>query len=90
MKLPSIRNKAAAVHNKLVPAIIRRIDTEIRMAGGSPQDTMVALESIVAGVVTVVSKRTTGQKTPQELFDLMAAAMPERLAELEANIEGLK
>lgn len=72
----------AATHNRIVPQMVVRLVKE----AGSPQDVLIALESLCAGVCTYIAASTSGGQTPQQVFDLIASAMPERLADLSAQV----
>lgn len=73
---------AVETHNGLAPAMV----IEIVKSGERPQDALILLESIVAGVCTYVAASTTSGMTPHAVFALLAAAMPDRLDDLAAGV----
>jgi hypothetical protein len=72
----------AEIHNQLAPRIV----VDLVKAAGSPQNVLVTLESVVAGVCTYVAASTTGGQTPDQVFALIASAMPERLADISRRV----
>jgi len=78
---------ASTFHNDRAGQIVRDIVTPTIEAGGSPQDLLVLLESVIVGVVVFVAGSTTGMQSVDEIVDMLAPAVKERAREIAAGLK---
>ena len=76
--------------NQVTAEAIKMIGSLNSRHGCTPQDTMVCLEGVVAGICIFIASTTTSRLSPQEVFELLVDGVPVRFAQVAklANPEG--
>lgn len=68
---------AHAVHQKIVPDIVATIISSVQSVGGDPLDMLIILESVIVGVLAIITKEDGEAHVMEEVTEGVLKRIPE-------------